>query len=147
MGVISTTEVFCKGKASGISGFYGLSLDAPTIYWAKGESIEGQLGLAIGNVDRVDNSASSTINDYELTGLITGTAYTVSADDTTRFFNEAGQELSSVEVGDVVYGVYELLEVTAKVAGTPSATTYNLVPSGGVANNFVLTESGVVVTG
>lgn len=147
MGVIATTEVFCKGKASGVSGFYGLSLDAPVIYWAKGESIEGQIGLAIGNVDRVDNSATSTINDYELTGLISNTAYTVSADDTTRFFNEAGQEIATVEVGAVVYGVYELLEVTAKVAGTPASTTYKLVPSGGVANNYVLTESGVVVTG
>jgi hypothetical protein len=147
MGIISTTEVFCKGKAGGISGFYGLSLDAPMVYWTQDGTIAGQLALATGNVDAVDNSATSTINDYTLTGLISGDTYTVSADDTTTFYNEAGQVLASAVVGDVVYGIYELLEVTAKVAGTPAATTYKLVPSGGVSNNFVLVESGVVVSG
>jgi len=147
MGVITTTEVFCRGRVAGISDFYGLSLDAPIVYWAQMEALDTQLGLTVGNVDRVDNSSTGSVYDYELTGLISGDVFTVSADEVTKFFNENGQQLASTEAGDVVYGAYELLEVTGKVAGTPATTTYKLVPSGGVANNYILTESGVVVTG
>lgn len=138
MGVIGTTKVLVNGKVDTIANFHGISENVFTL-----TDRGSDLGTA--SILRLDNSVDSSISDIVFTGLISGSTFTISVDVAARFLDQDFEEIETLEVGDVVYGTYELFEVTSITAGTPSTTTYMLEVEGGITPDYCLVESGILV--
>jgi len=138
MGVLGTTKVLVNGKVDTIANFHGISENVFTL-------VDRGSDLGTASILRLDNSVDSSISDIVFTGLISGTTFTISVDVAARFLDQDFEEIETLEVGDVVYGTYELFEVISITAGTPSNTTYMLEVEGGTSPDYCLVESGILV--